>query len=462
MKLIDLLVEEKDVKQPVGGLILEPISESAHILGAAPLPLERINPSGQYTEVIIKIEIQKVQSGEDSYFCVVFSTNNGREIIHKYRTGEEINFSEVFGGIGCGVQRNRGTSYENYFEFSRKNFCAWEDEMPFDTIKNLDDLYATKISDELNKKVKARLADYEVRYQFLPNNSIATLMDGLTYSPIVAAVEGTYVFKNGKIVNAGNPICHSILIIGYVQNDCWYVMDSETKQVLKFDWNYKFNSPSVHSIKKTTVDITKYEGKFIKGDKPEIFLMKDGQKHSCVNKETGYTFGLRYAEDSEDGKPNFIKLSQDTIDSIPEGSPLDMADSEMWGFVKKNWAAMKVMCEPASKARVEAKLAEEKQVEEYYNQGILNLITNLFNSMGKLFGGLVKKYPKLGSSVDPEKLSLTLTSFIPLVISVGALLGFQLNSFDLQTIVTAVVAIVSGVGTLYGFARKMLVWYQNR
>lgn len=458
MKLIDLLVEEKDVKQPVGGLILEPISDSAHILGAAPVALERINPSGQYTSVIIKIEIQKVQSGEDSYFCVIFSTDNGLEITHKLRTGEEINFSEVFGGIGCGVQRNRGTNYENYFEFIRKNFCAWETEMPFDTIKNLDELYATKISDEFKTKVKARLADYEIRYQFLPNNNVATLMDGLTYSTIVAAVEGTYIFKNGKIVNAGNSFCHSILIIGYVQNDCWYVMDSETKQVLKFDWGYKFNSPSVHSIKKTTIDVTKYEGKFIKGDKPEIFLMKDGQKHSCVNKETGYAFGLTYGQDGN----NYITLSQLTIDTIPNGAPLDLADSEMWGFVKKNWTVMKVMCEPASALRVEAKLADEKQVEENYNQGILNLITNIFNSMGKLFGGLVKKYPKLGSSVDPEKLSLTLTSLIPLVISVGSLLGFQLNSFDLQTIVASVVAVISGIGVLYGFARKVFVWYQNR
>lgn len=72
-------------------------------------------------------------------------------------------------------------------------------------------------------------------------------------------------------------------------------------------------------------------------------------------------------------------------------------------------------------------------------------------------------YPRfIGSSVDPEKLSLTLQSFVPLVIAVAALFGVKLLSVDLQTLITAVIAVVSAVGTIYGLYRKVVSYFQNR
>lgn len=75
---------------------------------------------------------------------------------------------------------------------------------------------------------------------------------------------------------------------------------------------------------------------------------------------------------------------------------------------------------------------------------------------------LVQKFPVLGSSVDPAKLSLTLRGLIPLVVSVAVLFNVQVSETELETYVAAVVAVVSGLVTLYGAGRKAWVYLKKR
>lgn len=75
---------------------------------------------------------------------------------------------------------------------------------------------------------------------------------------------------------------------------------------------------------------------------------------------------------------------------------------------------------------------------------------------------LAKKYPILGSSVDPEKLSLTLKALVPLVIALAALKGIDLKATEFDTYISAIVAIVSGFATLYGLGRRLYVYFKTR
>lgn len=79
---------------------------------------------------------------------------------------------------------------------------------------------------------------------------------------------------------------------------------------------------------------------------------------------------------------------------------------------------------------------------------------------------LVEKYPALGSSVDPNKLSLTvtgvLTGIIPVVILVGGFFGVTLDVSELNTLVeqvgTAIIAIWGAIGavmTVIGGIRRI-------
>lgn len=61
----------------------------------------------------------------------------------------------------------------------------------------------------------------------------------------------------------------------------------------------------------------------------------------------------------------------------------------------------------------------------------------------------------LKSSANPEKLSLTLKSFIPLVLSLGIIFGFDISQESILEIITAITGIVSGVYFLYGIGRKI-------
>lgn len=428
MKLINLLVEESQVKQPKSlGFIEKPLSETAHILGASSVPtLEVINNTGQWTDIDIEIEIQKVLSGEDSFFCVIFSTNNCHEIIYKLRYSNEINFSEVFGGIGCGVYRNRGTSYENYFEFFRKNFCAFEDEMPFDIIKNLDELYSTKISSDLKSVVKIRGEAYEIKYQFLKSNTTDTLKNALTISPIVAAVEGSYVFSNGKIINAGGSYCHSILIIGYKENDYWLVMDSETKQVLKFDWNYKFSSPSVHSFKKLNM--------------PELYRKKGEKAIYFFNPDDGQ---LSPYQDGVISGGSMFKATGllYSMATVVDELPYPIADYVMTTVRINN-----------GDAKVENKVEE---VKNNTNSSNLNFMEKL-NALIKKF---VLKNHKLGSSANPEELSLTikgiLLGIIPIVITLLSGKYPSLTADDLTNFVNLGFTALASITTLIGAGRKI-------
>lgn len=83
-------------------------------------------------------------------------------------------------------------------------------------------------------------------------------------------------------------------------------------------------------------------------------------------------------------------------------------------------------------------------------------------------------YPKLlGSSVDPEKLALTVVGILGFLLTgilyLGSIFGANISSSEVQPFIDAVGTIIKDVGllvstgiTAYGAIRKVIVAYQNR
>jgi len=72
---------------------------------------------------------------------------------------------------------------------------------------------------------------------------------------------------------------------------------------------------------------------------------------------------------------------------------------------------------------------------------------------------LAQKYPKLGSSVDPQKLSLTIKSLgvalVPLILAILRFAGNEsIVDNDVIQVINSIATIVAMAGVIWGVARK--------
>ena len=71
---------------------------------------------------------------------------------------------------------------------------------------------------------------------------------------------------------------------------------------------------------------------------------------------------------------------------------------------------------------------------------------------------LTKRFPMLGSSVDPNKISLTIKStgliLVPVVVLIARSFGFEVVDTDLVQVVNALSGMVGMGGVIYGVYRK--------
>ena len=71
---------------------------------------------------------------------------------------------------------------------------------------------------------------------------------------------------------------------------------------------------------------------------------------------------------------------------------------------------------------------------------------------------LTKRFPILGSSVNPEKISLTIKStgliLVPVVVLIARSFGFEVVDTDLVQVVNALSGMVGFGGVIYGVYRK--------
>ena len=60
------------------------------------------------------------------------------------------------------------------------------------------------------------------------------------------------------------------------------------------------------------------------------------------------------------------------------------------------------------------------------------------------------------SSADPEKISLSLKSLAPFVLSLAIFFNVDITDGDFDKFVVAVVGVLSGLSFLFGFGRKIV------
>lgn len=256
----------ENTKQPTGGLLREAPHDQDHVFGATGPDLEVLT-DGHWSPFAPPHVLQRNRLGQDTFFCVSFSLNSNHSFIFKKRYNEVLDKSERFLALASGTERGRGVSKRTVADFNRTGGFVSEADCPFTPDMTLDQVYSP-LDQALFPKAKLSLDQYEFAYQWLwtnntPDNSAQALRIGLQYSPVQVDVEGRYVYgPKGYIVNAGNDYTHEVDIFDFEQGVCWWVFDSESAQVLKFDWLYDFGSPMIHSIKKKFM-VTKYK---IKGN----------------------------------------------------------------------------------------------------------------------------------------------------------------------------------------------------
>ena len=74
---------------------------------------------------------------------------------------------------------------------------------------------------------------------------------------------------------------------------------------------------------------------------------------------------------------------------------------------------------------------------------------------------LARKYPLLGSSVDPNQISLTIKSLgialVPVILAIMRMSGNEsIVENDLVQVINAIATIVSMAGVVYGVSRKLI------
>lgn len=79
---------------------------------------------------------------------------------------------------------------------------------------------------------------------------------------------------------------------------------------------------------------------------------------------------------------------------------------------------------------------------------------------------IARKYPVLGSSVNPDKVGLTAKGvalgLIPLVIVLFRFFGMEVTEVELVELIEAVAAVASVITVLIGLIRKFVVKFKNR
>jgi hypothetical protein len=262
MKTAIRFANKETVIQPVGGLILEDPHAEDHVLGATGPELEILVPDGQWDKYIPPVEIQRNRHG-DTFMCVSFSFNNCIEAILNKKYGDTTNRSDIFLGVGSGTKRGSGNSKRTVADWARLNGFVLESEYPYTEEMTLDEAYKP-LTAALFAAGKKNLEKVETGYQRLADNSVKSMLAGLPISPLQVDVQARYKMNSSGYViwDPALGYAHEVTIFGYEKGKCWYVNDSETKQNLKFRWDYPFGSPMVHSAKKKMkIEIFKEKGK---------------------------------------------------------------------------------------------------------------------------------------------------------------------------------------------------------
>jgi len=253
-----------------------------------------VNSGGQWLDYLPVMENQN-SCGWETYLCTSFSTLNCMEIIHKFLTGNEINWSDRFNGVLSGTVPYGGNSLQAVADNIIKNGLVLESECPL--IPNQAEFY--QISNETKKKGLEWLDKYALNYWTVrPERETYQLdiMKALEYSPLAVGV--AYADGDG-ILDPKASQNHLVALVGYKKGSYWIVMDSFSRKTKKYHWDYKFGGIYLYklTIKETDMLIVKENEIYHLVEGPEqrlaigidgsLFIGDKGQEFMVVLQASG-------------------------------------------------------------------------------------------------------------------------------------------------------------------------------
>lgn len=218
-------------------------SPEDYIFGSGQLTGYILRPSGQWA-IPQDDEVQARNFETNS--CTSFGTIHAVVSIFKELFKMDVDYSERELAKGSGTDPSKGgNDPHKVAEWARGNGFVDETEWSFDdTIKSVDEYYATLPSETL-KKGKKWLEKWVFQHDWLSDGSLIdpeTLKKALRYSPIGCAV---YAWahddeKDLYVRPDGAKDIHWVSIVGYKENEYWICVDSYAPFVKHLDWNFKF------------------------------------------------------------------------------------------------------------------------------------------------------------------------------------------------------------------------------
>ena len=181
------------------------------------------------------VEYQNFKWG-DSLACDYFSFLNAIEILYKYRTGLERNFSDRWLAKLGGNTRN-GSMMQTACDTARKYGLVDESVWPDLGTENWDDYYKT-IPQEIINQGQDFLKNWMIyREWVIPTpDKIKTALYDAPLQVYVRYAEGS------GILNPVGPYQHFIIIYGMEEYSYWKVFDHYTQTRKRYAWNYDFGA----------------------------------------------------------------------------------------------------------------------------------------------------------------------------------------------------------------------------
>lgn len=251
------ILKPEEIKQPVGALIFEDAKPEDWNLGGSEIELLPINPNSDWRSTITEFELQR-NAIFDAYDCVTQSAWNGIQnlinFLYKIRKDQSKRYTAVISGTKPG----QGNSVDKVVESIRTKDCVEEKEWVSMTPTMTQDEFFKPIPQEVKNKVNF-LKEFYFNHVYLKKDlsqytcKPETILNGLTFSPLMVSVEGRYNYdENGYITYGGGNYAHEVLLVAPGENKkFWYILDSENDKGLeKWAWNYPFGMPKVLSVKK--------------------------------------------------------------------------------------------------------------------------------------------------------------------------------------------------------------------
>jgi len=213
--------------------------------GFSPLDFKFANPDGNWTNYLPVDEIQN-RWGFDRMACATFSDLNPIEILYKFQTGHEKNFSDRFIAKLSGTTR-KGNYLDTVFDTVRKNGLIEEYLYPDDA--NSWDEYYKELKPEFLVEAKKFLDEWELYREWVRTDRKDDIFIALKSAPLQVTVR--YAEGNGLLMPVGD-WNHAVTLYNAEKWHHWEIFDHYTQSRKKYAWDYEFGAVLKPTLLKKT------------------------------------------------------------------------------------------------------------------------------------------------------------------------------------------------------------------